>query len=234
MPADSPLIEVRELSRRHPKEDKWLLHGICFSIAGGDRVVISGPSGSGKTLLLRAVAQLDPIDQGDVLWKGHSVQPAKIPAFRREVLYLHQDPVFLEGSVKHNLEVVGEIQLHRGHQLDEQRVENLFRQFGCQSDFLTQDQRDLSGGEKQIATLARALQLDPTVLLLDEPTTALDDHRTRVFEDQVQSWISASRSNRAAVWVTHDQEQSRRFASRTIHLESGRITDVGYDGISGE
>jgi energy-coupling factor transporter ATP-binding protein EcfA2 len=62
-----------------------VLHGICFSIEAGDRVVISGPSGSGKSLLLRAVAQLDPIDQGDVLWKGGPVQPAKVPAFRREV-----------------------------------------------------------------------------------------------------------------------------------------------------
>ncbi len=234
MPAESPLIEVRELSRRHPKDDKWLLHGICFSIEAGDRVVISGPSGSGKSLLLRAVAQLDPIDQGDVLWKGAPVQPAKVPAFRREVLYLHQNPVLLEGSVKHNLELVGEIQLHRGYRLDEQRVENLFCQFGCQSGFLMQDQQDLSGGEKQIVTLVRALQLDPTVLLLDEPTTALDGDRTRVFEEQVRKWISNSRGKRAVVWVTHDREQSRRLASRTIHLESGRITDEGYEEISSE
>ena len=54
------------------------------------------------------------------------------------------------------------------------------------------------------------------------------------FEEQVRKWISDARGKRAVVWVTHDQEQSRRFASRTIHLESGRITDEGYEEISSE
>lgn len=86
---------------------------------------------------------------------------------------------------------------------------------------------DLSGGETQLVSLLRAMQLDPAVLLLDEPTTALDPRTEAAVEQLVVSWAGDSSAQRAFLWVTHDVEQSRRVAGRTLMLDGGRVVGSG-------
>jgi putative ABC transport system ATP-binding protein len=85
---------------------------------------------------------------------------------------------------------------------------------------------NLSGGETQITALLRALQLDPTVLLLDEPISALDPETARAVEALLLEWVDEAALERAWVWVTHGAAQADRIARRTVRVRAGRFVDA--------
>src|SRR5258706_4444453 len=100
---EKPLLQVCGLGRRKPGSEDWLLRGICLEVRPGDRLALTGPSGSGKTLLLRALAILDPHDEGTIEWEGRALRGEAIPAYLREGVYLHQRPALIEGHVEAHL-----------------------------------------------------------------------------------------------------------------------------------
>ena len=104
------LLAVRNLGRRHPGTSGWLFRQIEFEIEPGDRLALVGPTGSGKSLILRAVALLDPVDQGEISWCGQSIADAAVPEFRGEVLYLQQRPSVIEGTVEYPRTVIIQIE----------------------------------------------------------------------------------------------------------------------------
>jgi putative ABC transport system ATP-binding protein len=218
------LLEARGVGRRL-HGTVWLLHDVTLTVAPGDRLALVGPSGSGKTLLLRTLALLDPLDAGAVYWNGEPLRGAAIPAFRRQVIYLHQRPALFEGTVEANLRQPFLLRAHRASRFDRERVLALLVGLGRDASFLTKVQRDLSGGEAQIVALVRALQLDPAVLLLDEPTAALDRSTAQVLERMVERWWEEAPGGRAFVWVSHDPEQARRVARRQVRMQAGRIQE---------
>src|SRR5262245_60544401 len=97
------LVAVNHVGRRRPDGDGWLLNDLNLTIAPGERLGLVGPTGAGKTLLMRAIAMLDPIDSGQVSWNGREVGPALVRAYRSHVVYLHQRPSLVSGSVETNL-----------------------------------------------------------------------------------------------------------------------------------
>jgi putative ABC transport system ATP-binding protein len=217
------LLEAQDLGRCVPGTEQWLLRDVSLAIRGGERLVIIGPTGSGKTLLLRSLALLDPITKGQVLWLGQQVTARAVPDFRRQVTYLHQRPALIEGTVEDSLRLPFTFRVHAHEKFDRQRVLSMLNIAGRGSDFLARTWRDLSGGEAQIVALIRVLQLDPTVLLLDEPTASLDAATTNRIEHLIESWHTQMDHHRATLWVTHDREQSTRVASAVIQMNSGRI-----------
>jgi putative ABC transport system ATP-binding protein len=223
MAGDNPLLEARKIARRHPDGGGWLLHDVSLSLSAGDRVSLAGPSGAGKTLLLRALAMLDPIDQGAVCWRGRAVRRDAVPGFRRHAIYLHQRAALLGDSVEEALRRPFTLAVHRDRQFDPDRAAELLGQLGRDPVFLGKKVGDLSGGEIQITALVRALQLDPTVLLLDEPTAALDPDATRAVEAVIEGWVSDHTAGRAYAWVSHDTEQAARMGTRRVVMEGGRI-----------
>lgn len=204
--------------------DRWLLEDVSLTIRPGERIGVIGPSGSGKTLLLRALALLDSTDAGEIRWLGEVVHGAGVPHFRSQVMYLHQRPVLLEGTVEDNLRAPFHLRVHRDITFDRERVVALLETLSRDGSFLAKQQRDLSGGESQIAALLRAMQLDPAVLLLDEPTAALDADATAQVEALVSGWLGGRPERRAVVWVTHDLQQARRVATRVLRMDKGRLT----------
>ena len=150
-----------------------------------------------------------------------------MPAFRRHVMYVHQRPALREGTVEENLRIPFTLQGHRQRQFDTARIEALLAGLGRDRLFLAKQQRDLSGGEAQLTGLLRGLQLDPQVLLLDEPTAALDRQATAAVEKLVAGWLDEDPGGRATVWVSHDPEQSRRVARRLLHIADGRLRAEG-------
>lgn len=216
-----PVLQACGLGRRKPGSDQWLIRGICMAILPGDRIALGGPSGSGKTVLLRALSLLDPIDEGSIEWKGEPIRGDALPAYRKEVLYVHQRPALLEGNVEENLRRPFSLKVHRGREFDRERIVALLEDLGRDAAFLWKSSRDLSGGEAQIVALLRAIQLDPTVLLLDEATAALDPATVAAVERLLDHWWSEAPGERAIVLISHNPEQAGRFADRRLHMSAG-------------
>ena len=113
MPPTPHILEAIELGRRAPAADTWLLCDVSLRLDPGERVVIVGPTGSGKTLLLRSLTLLDPLDAGRLCWKGTPVSRHMLPEFRSRVVYLHQRPALIEGTVFENLMYPFSFAVHR-------------------------------------------------------------------------------------------------------------------------
>ena len=218
-----PEIDARGLGRRHPSSSDWLLNNASLHVRSGDRLAVVGPSGSGKTLLLRALALLDPLDAGSVLWRDKPVSGNRVPQYRSHVMYVHQRPAPMEGIVEQNLRQPFELAVHRNRQFDRDRVVRALKHLGRDPSFLSKSSRDLSGGESQIVALLRAIQLDPVVLLVDEPTAALDGDAAAAVETLVLSWLEEQPERRATVWVSHSPAQSARVARTILRMDKGRL-----------
>ena len=223
MPSDRPAIEVIGIGRRDPKTAGWLIRDVSFEVNSGDRLAILGPSGAGKTVLLRALAMLDPLDAGAIHYRGRNVRGDAVPTYRKQVIYLHQRPALIDGSVEHNLRYPFTLKSHQRHTFDRGRATDHLVSLGRSAGFLDKSSRDLSGGEAQIVAFVRAVQLEPDVLLLDEPTASLDPATAQALDTALNRWWMAGAGERALVWVSHDREQSLRMTGRTISIHSGRL-----------
>jgi putative ABC transport system ATP-binding protein len=125
--------------------------------------------------------------------------------------------------VETNLRHPFSLRVHRNRRFDRDRIINLLEQLGRDVSFLEKLHRDLSGGEAQIVALVRAIQLDPTVLLLDEPTASLDREAATSIEDLLRRWHLEGAGRRSYVWVTHDSGQAERVADQVLWMEAGRV-----------
>ncbi len=220
---ESPLVQAVAISRRGSSPNAWLLRDVSISLKPGERVALVGPTGAGKTLLLRTLALLDPVDEGQVLWNGKPILRNDVPAYRSRVLYLHQRPALIEGTVEENLRLPFRFNHHREVQFDRLRIVAWLETLGRDPAFLDKNTQDLSGGEAQITALLRALQLDPSVLLLDEPTAALDHDSIGLIERLVEQWLDEHPTKRSTLWVSHNREQASRVAQRSLSIRDGVI-----------
>jgi putative ABC transport system ATP-binding protein len=188
----------------------------------GDCVVLLGPTGSGKTLFLRALALLDELHEGTLLWRGDLIESHKVPQFRSRVMLIQQRSVLFPGTVAENLRIPFRLKRHRTIAYDEAVIEQVLSALGRDAHFLTKKHTDLSGGERQIVAMLRALSLAPDVLLLDEPTAALDSSTKRLAEQRLLNWMNDRTAERALVWVTHDPDE-QRVATRCLRMRDGSL-----------
>jgi len=218
------LVEAKALTRLDNRNQAQLLHPTDFKLCNADRVSITGASGSGKSVLLRTLALLDVSDSGQVLWRGEPISSGQIPRYRRRICYIAQRPALIEGTVEDNLRFPYSLKTFNGRRFDRSVVEALLAQAGKEQGFLSKRAGDLSGGEAQVVALIRTLQLDPDVMLLDEPTAALDPASSREVESLVQTWFDSGAQARAFIWVTHDPEQAQRMCTTRLTMSAGRLS----------
>ena len=218
-----PIIEVQGLRRRDANSERLILDGITLRIDAGECLGLMGPSGSGKSTLLRAIARLDPLDQGELSFQGNAVHGDQVPPYRRRVVYVSQQSVVIQSTLREDLHQIFQF-ASATQELNLHDAEAQLAQFGKPASILDQPVEQLSGGEKQIAALVRAMTLSPLVLLLDEPTASLDAVATERIESGVQQWLAADLP-RAVVWVSHDLQQIQRIATRVIQMQAGRICE---------
>lgn len=193
---------------------RWLWRDLDLAVATEERVGLRGETGAGKTMLLRVLALLDEPDEGEVFFGRESPAAAGVPEHRARVLYLHQRPVFDEGTVEEALRRPFSYAVHRHRSWSRPRVEELLDALGRPRGFLDQRTRELSGGEAQSTALVRALLLDPAVLLLDEPTASLDEGAVARTESLLADWHGAG--GRTWLWTSHDRAQLERTCERVI------------------
>jgi ABC-type proline/glycine betaine transport system ATPase subunit len=178
---------------------------------------VAGPSGSGKSTLLRLLNRLADPHSGRVLYEGVDVQELDPLALRREVSLVPQLPALIEGTVHENIAYGPRL---AGRSFDTRSCLELA---GLDPEFEGRDAAKLSVGEQQRVMLARALALEPRVLLLDEPTSALDESA----RDAVEATLRALRARTAIslVLVTHDTQQARRLADYVVRIEAEVLGD---------
>jgi putative ABC transport system ATP-binding protein len=200
------------------REGRRILDGASILVRPGEAVAIQGPSGSGKTTLARALATLVEPDAGTVLLDGQDAREIAPTRFRTRVAFLAQQPAMFAGTVRANL---GAGPALHGKSLDDAQTRQLILAVGLDESMLPREARTLSGGEKQRVALARALANAPGVLLLDEPTAALDpDAGERI----VALLRTLSARGLSVVMVTHVEAHACALGGTRYRCERGRLT----------
>jgi sulfate transport system ATP-binding protein len=198
------------------------LDNVDFDVPAGSLTALLGPSGSGKSTLLRAIAGLDQPDTGTITINGRDV--TRVPPQRRGIGFVFQHyAAFKHLTVRDN--VAYGLKIRRRPKAEiAQKVDHLLDVVGL-SGFQGRYPNQLSGGQRQRMALARALAVDPQVLLLDEPFGALD---AKVRED-LRAWLRRLHDevHVTTVLVTHDQAEALDVADRIAVLNNGRIEQVG-------
>jgi sulfate/thiosulfate transport system ATP-binding protein len=213
-------ITVSNANKRYG--DFVALDNINFVVPEGSLTALLGPSGSGKSTLLRAIAGLDQPDSGTITIKGKDV--TSVSPQRRGIGFVFQHyAAFKHLTVRDNVAFGLKIRKRPKAEIKD-KVDNLLEVVGL-AGFQTRYPNQLSGGQRQRMALARALAVDPQVLLLDEPFGALD---AKVRED-LRAWLRRLHDevHVTTVLVTHDQAEALDVADRIAVLNNGRIEQVG-------
>jgi len=209
---------------------------VSFAVPAGQLLLIMGPSGSGKTTLLTIIGGLLRPTSGSVLVDGVDITKLSagqlVPLRRRSVGFVFQSFNLWESlTARENVELPLNMAGVRGREARD-RATRLLEERGLKHR-LGFRSRDLSGGEKQRVSIARALANEPRLLLADEPTANLDSTHGREVMSLLQGIARSSRTaagpgaGRAVIVVSHDQ-RIREVADRVLWMEDGRIRDIGH------
>jgi len=190
-----------------------------LTIAEGRLYTLTGANGAGKSTLLSILAFLTPPTSGEIFYAGKRVDwnHGSVEEYRRKVTLLHQSPYLFGGSVHDNVAFGLKV---RGIPREERRriVDRALDGVGLQG-FRDRKARELSGGEAQRVAMARALALEPEVLLLDEPLANIDRETAGLLETVIASLPARGTT---VVMTTHDPDHPGRLNGESIHLEGGR------------
>ena len=193
------------------------LDGLTAAIPGHGVTAVFGPSGAGKSTLLRLCNRLELPTSGRASFYGTDIAGLDPLSLRRRVGMCFQRPTPFPGTVADNLRAADP-------EASETRMRETLARVALTGSWLDRDVADLSGGEAQRVCLARTLMAQPQVLLLDEPTSAVDTEAAEVIERAVHELAA---DGIPALWVTHNSAQVERAADRVLRLDSGRSLGLG-------
>ena len=199
------------------RDQTTILRDVHTTVPDGVVTVLVGPSGAGKTTLLRLCNRLDVPTSGSVRFRGADVAATDPLWLRRKAGMVFQRPTLFGGTLRDNLAVALP-------SADDDRYARALRAAALDPALLDRPAATLSGGEAQRACLARTLVTDPDVLLLDEPTAALDAGPKTAFERLA---VELANTGMPMLWVTHDLAQMRRIAEYVIALVAGQLVYSG-------
>ncbi|BBV77237.1 Fe(3+) ions import ATP-binding protein FbpC [Klebsiella electrica] len=216
------MLELTSISKSFA--DVQVLDNLFLSVAPGSRTAIVGPSGSGKTTLLRILAGFETPDAGRIVMQGRTLfdEGTFIPAHQRGIGFVPQ-----EGALFPHLNVADNIAwgLDGSRQEKRRRVAALMEMVSLDGQLATHWPHEISGGQQQRVALARALAQRPSLMLLDEPFSALDTGLRATTRKATADLLA--QAGVASILVTHDQNEALSFASQVAVMRQGRFTQVG-------
>ena len=199
------------------RASRTILDRVNLTISPGEHLALTGPSGSGKSTLLRVALLFEPVDEGEVLWNGQSINPSDLATHRSRFLYIGQKPLPFEGTAKEYLDLPFTFAANRLLRADNAKQDRLMESLGLDPILKKSPYTRLSGGEQQRLTIIQGLQLERGVCLLDEVTSSLD-------QDSMRAVIRhfSKDKDRTVLAVTHNREWLD-FGFTEIQLESGKL-----------
>ena len=203
-----------------------VLHDVDLSVERGEVVVVIGPSGSGKSTLCRCINRLEPIQSGRIAIDGVPLpeEGRALAKLRADVGMVFQSfNLFAHKTVLGNV-TLGPIKARKLSKADaERRARELLERVGI-SDKADRYPAELSGGQQQRAAIARALAMDPKLLLFDEPTSALDPE---FIQEVLEVMTELASDGMTMLVVTHEMGFARGVANRVVFMDQGRIVEDG-------
>jgi osmoprotectant transport system ATP-binding protein len=220
---DQHAIEFSRVSYRLDGRD--ILSGVDLSVARGETMVLLGRSGAGKTTALKMINRLLSPSEGEVRVNGTATAAWDVIRLRRHIGYAIQDVgLFPHYTVEQNLAILPRLEGWLRPRIAA-RISELLRLISLDPDqFLRRYPDELSGGQRQRVGLARALVLDPPLLLMDEPFGALDPITRAELQGELKRLID--QLNKTVVFVTHDMQEGLLLARRIAVLEAGKLEGV--------
>jgi len=216
-------IEFRDVKFRHGSRE--IIKGISLKIAPGEMVGFVGPSGAGKTTLVNLACRFFEVSEGAVLVDGFNLSEVDVMAYRRNLGLVLQEPYLFYGTIAENIsygkpeasraEIIAAARAARAHDF-------IMRLPDAYDSLVGERGQQLSGGERQRISIARALLVDPAILILDEATSSVDTETER----EIQAALDHLVKGRTTIAIAHRLGTLRK-ASRLVVIEEGRIKEIG-------
>ena len=216
----SKLLQANNLIKNYGAQ--FTLQVPSLEVVAGETVCLLGPTGAGKSTLLRLLAGVEPVTSGSISFDD---QPLSCGTMRielqRRITLVFQQPQLLTGSVRSNVRYGARLRGASGEAL--RRAEATLDRFGLAA-IAKQRTSTLSGGQRQLVAIARALAIEPSLLLLDEPTANLDPANVVLVEKTIRE--VQQEHGMTVVWSTHNLFQARRVSCRTVFVLNGELIEV--------
>ena len=218
-------VNFKEVEFSYPNSEQKVLNNVSLNFAPGEKVAILGKVGCGKTTLLKLILGLHHCTSGSVLIDGANVQQLRSEDIRKNIGVVLQNPYLFSGTLRENiafgLDVVSDEEILEAAKISccldfINKLENGFDYY------LSENGRELSGGQRQALTLARAIVRKPKILLLDEPTSSMDQSTEKLVIDNLNTYFS----DQTVILVTH-RMSLLKMVDRVIALDDGKVTVDG-------
>jgi tungstate transport system ATP-binding protein len=217
----TPLLEIKDLLIHRNKYP--VLEVTHLAVERGSVLAIVGPNGAGKSTLLMAQARLIRPERGEILFNGENITSQSATIYRRRLALVMQDPLLFDKSVYENVALGLYFRGYSNGEIDE-RVQKWMKRLGI-IHLKSRRANQLSGGEAQRVSLARALALNPELLLLDEPFSALDPPTRLQLVDDLGEMLREQHIT--TIFVTHDLNEAVRLSDSMAILLNGQLKQFG-------
>ena len=219
----SSIIEFKDISKHYSDSD-FSIDNFNLSVEKGDFVTMIGGSGCGKTTILKMINGLITPDRGSVIVNGKDVSESDIVELRRRIGYAIQGTMlFPHLNVRENIAYVPNLIHENDSEKTDEAIDKWLDIVGLDSSILSRYPHELSGGQQQRVGIARALAVQPEVLLMDEPTSALDPISTSKIEDLMEDL----KKKYTVIVVTHNMQQATRVSDQTAFFLVGEMVEFG-------
>ena len=219
------MIKFENVCKSYKNTNDEVVKNVSFEVKKGKLVVLIGPSGCGKTTCLKMINRLEKISSGKIYINGKANTEYDPIELRRSMGYvIQQTGLFPHMSIKDNIEIIPKLSGIDDEKIT-QKTEELMKMISLDEEYLDRYPTQLSGGQLQRIGVARAFAMDPEIILMDEPFSALDPLTRTQLQDELM--FIQSRIKKTIVFVTHDMNEAIKLADMICIMRNGQI--VQYD-----